>query len=66
MTGTEQPERVMVDRKALDALIEYADAQRNHADSQFLCSIAEYERSQQEFDALVDALGLPPDGGAAR
>ncbi len=48
--------RVSVDKAALDALIEYADQTRSRADSQFLCSMAEYDASDAEFKALVDAL----------
>lgn len=44
-----------VNRAALDALIEYADAKRQQADSEFLCSW-EHESSQQEFDQLIAAL----------
>ena len=46
----------LVDSAALDALIDYADSTRSQSDSQFLVSVAEYERSDKEFEALVAAL----------
>ena len=53
--------RVSVHREALDALIEYANSERDRADSQFCVSIAEYEASQRELDDLVAALDLKPE-----
>ena len=53
--------RVSVHREALDALIEYANSERDRADSQFCVSIAEYKASQREFDDLVAALDLKPE-----
>jgi hypothetical protein len=50
---------VIVNRDALEAFIAYANSMRDSSDSQFLCSAAEYERSEAEFDALVDALNIP-------
>lgn len=52
--------RVTVNRAALEAFIAYADETRTSCDSQFLCSSAEYEASDAEFGALVDALGIHP------
>ena len=60
--------RVTVDRAALGALIGYANGERERADSQFCCSLAEYERSEAEFQAFVAALGIPdtPETSAPR
>ena len=50
------PERVTVNKSALEAFIAYADETRIRCDSQFLCSVAEGDASDAEFGALVDAL----------
>jgi len=43
---------------ALRDLVDYADLQRSYADSQFNSSDTDQQQSDDEFKALVDALGV--------
>lgn len=52
--------QVSVDRAALAELIAFADSARTQADSQFLCSAAEYAASDQHFAALIRVLDARP------
>jgi hypothetical protein len=52
--------RVSVDEAALEAFIAEADEKRAQSDSQFLCSMAEYEASDAKFRAYVEALDITP------
>ena len=51
-------DRVTVNKTALDAFITDADANRSRCDSEFCCSVAEYEASETEFAAFVAALDI--------
>jgi|SRR5579859_3407133 len=57
--------RVIVNEAALDAFVSEADSVRTQRDQEFCCSTAEYQASDAEFKALVDALNITAAPGTS-